>query len=344
MNDFAALLFGAAGNGSASVAQYFAKPTRYRDLFGLPPVELVRAAAHFAEAQRTIRFSDSSRLLEDIAATVVIERLALRLRADLLGSLQIAAAPGQDVDVTSVVVLLYAEYLKRNAQEARQILAQCHSRGVLDAWQATFANDADVTPESVGAFYRRLEFPVGCRFALLTEAAINLAYYGLPLHLLDNATGALRVFDYGGNSGMLTSAMAKHPRVVESLLIEPRDDLRAFAEWRDQKCGIRNVRYLSLEDVAANPPEPCQFGVCIEVLEHVFDVVGAARTLASLLRPGGVLFLQASFGNPHLTSLKQNAAFAGRQDELMRAAGLERVEIPTPLQLLKNQAFYRKPE
>ncbi len=98
------------------------------------------------------------------------------------------------------------------------------------------------------------------------------------------------------------------------------------------------------DDVAANPPEPCIFGVCVEVLEHVFDVEGAARIIASLLRPGGVLFLQASFGNPHLTSLKKNAAYAGREDELMRTVGLERVQIPGPLKLLNNQGYYRKPE
>jgi hypothetical protein len=54
---------------------------------------LVRAAAHFAESQRTIRFADSARLLDDIGNTVVIERLALRLRSSLLGSLQVAAVP-----------------------------------------------------------------------------------------------------------------------------------------------------------------------------------------------------------------------------------------------------------
>jgi hypothetical protein len=93
---------------------------------------------------------------------------------------------------------------------------------VLEGWQRAFANDADVTPESVASFYRQHEFPVGCHFALLTEPAINLSYHGLPLNLLDSATGAVRVFDYGGNSGVVASAMAKHPRVVESLLIEPR--------------------------------------------------------------------------------------------------------------------------
>lgn len=143
----------------------------------------------------------------------------------------------------SLLVALYAEYTKRNAQEVQQLLNGGNGRGVLDAWRAAFANDAEVTPESVAAFYRQLEFPVGCRFALLAGEAINLAYYGLPLHVLDHhATGAIRVFDYGGNSGMVASAMATHPRVVESLLIEPRENLREFARWRDEKCGIRNVR------------------------------------------------------------------------------------------------------
>ena len=346
MNDFCSLLFGAVGNRSASVNQYFAAPSRYKDLFGLPPIELVRAAAHFAETQRTIRFADAARLLEDIGDSVAIERLALRLRASLLGSLQVnGAAPGQEVDIWSVLVMLYSEYMKRTPQEVQPILSNVNGAGVLDAWKASFANDADVSPESVAAFYQKLEFPVGCRFAILAGEAINLAYYGLPLHLLDNnANGPMRVFDYGGNSGMLASAMATHPRVVESLLIEPRDNLCAFARWRDEKCGIRNVRYLSPEDVVANPPEPCGFGVCIEVLEHVFDVEGAVRNIANLLNPGGILFVQASFGNPHLTSLKRNATYAGREDELMRSAGLEPVQIPLPLRLLGNQRFYRKPQ
>jgi hypothetical protein len=35
-------------------------------LFGLSPVDLLRAAAHYADSQRTIRFGDSARLLDDL--------------------------------------------------------------------------------------------------------------------------------------------------------------------------------------------------------------------------------------------------------------------------------------
>jgi hypothetical protein len=43
-------------------------------------------------------------------------------------------------------------------------------------------------------------------------------------------------------------------------------------------------------------------------------------------------------------SLKRNAAYAGREEELMRSVGLERVQIALPIPLLKNQGFYREPE
>lgn len=177
MKDFAALLFSAVNNRSASVAQYFAQPIRYKDLFGLPPIELVRAAAHFAETQRTIRFSDASRLLSDIGNTVIIERLALRLRSSLLGGLQVSVSPGQEVDLGSLLVLLYAEYMKKSPQEVSALINPGNHKGVLEAWRKTFVNDADVTPESVAEFYRKLEFPTGCSFGLLAGEAINLAYY-----------------------------------------------------------------------------------------------------------------------------------------------------------------------
>jgi 2-polyprenyl-3-methyl-5-hydroxy-6-metoxy-1,4-benzoquinol methylase len=340
MHDFPSLLF---GSQAASISHYFAPPKQYNGLFGYEPLDLVRAAAHFADAQRWVKFADSAQLLEQIGNTVAIEKLALRLRSSLLGSLQVNGAQPANIDVFGLVALLYADYMKVNANEVKQRFLKSHD-DVLEAWKQAFSNEADVSPEAVEIFYANLPFPVGCRFSLLSSAAINIAYHGLALHVLDSAQGAVRVFDYGGNSGMVSSAMATHPRVVESLLIEPRENLREFARWRDQKCGIRNVRYLAPQDLPTENPQPCDLGVCIEVLEHVHDVEAAVRNLSNLLKPGGVLFLQASFSNPHLTSLRKNVAYAGREDELMRSVGLERIHFQLPLRLLNNQGFYRKPQ
>lgn len=330
-------------NRSASVSQYFAPPQPYKGLFGFAPIDLVRAAAHFADAQRKAKFADSAQLLEEIGNTVAIERLALRLRSSLLGNLRVAGPHASELDVFGLVAFLYAEYLKKDVREVARLLTQSNG-DVLDAWKQTFSNEADIPPEALANFYETLPFPVGCRFSLLMRESINVAYHGLPLHLLDSGKGGVRVFDYGGNSGMVSSAMGTHPRVIESLLIEPRANLREFARWRDEKCGIRNVRYLSPDDLSTGAVQPCDFGVCIEVLEHVYDVEGAVRNLANLLQPGGLIFIQASFANPHPTAIRKNVAYAGREDELMRSVGLERIHLQLPVRLLDNQGFYRKPQ
>ncbi len=119
-----------------------------------------------------------------------------------------------------------------------------------------------------------------------------------------------------------------------------------FARWRDQEAGIEGAEYLPesqlCEEIEAHTNQ-YDFGVCTEVLEHVIDVEETVERMAKLIRPGGLLYQTASFGlYPHLSHLKPNLRFAGKEDELMASVGFERVELNIPIPALDSQRLYRR--
>lgn len=80
----------------------------------------------------------------------------------------------------------------------------------------------------------------------------QLAAGGLPFwaaaHLKPKAA-----FDFGGNSGLMTTLMAA-AGTERCLLLDFSAKLLDFARWRDQRMGLNGIQYLELDASAASLP------------------------------------------------------------------------------------------
>ena len=124
-------------------------------------------------------------------------------------------------------------------------------------------------------------------------------------------------------------------------LIEPNGAARAFGQWLAGQVGFTDMEFH--EDV----PQGRRYGagICTEVLEHVVDPPKMIREMFELLHPGGVVFVTSSFGVPQDSHLKQNLKYAGKEDELMKAAGFRSWTPPvkSPVPMFPQWGFWQRP-
>lgn len=121
-----------------------------------------------------------------------------------------------------------------------------------------------------------------------------------PLHALNPARldyvarrAPLRgaaVLDVGCGGGLLSEAMAKAGADVTALDLAP--ELVKVARLHGLESGVKvDYRVQSVEDLAAERPGAFDAVTCMEMLEHVPDPASVLRACATLLRPGGRLFV-----------------------------------------------------
>lgn len=121
-----------------------------------------------------------------------------------------------------------------------------------------------------------------------------------PLHALNPARlgyvaerttlqGA-RVLDVGCGAGLLSEALARNGAQVTALDLAP--ELVKVARLHGLESGVKvDYRLQSVESLAAEMPGAFDAITCMEMLEHVPDPGSIVRACATLLRPGGKLFL-----------------------------------------------------
>jgi 2-polyprenyl-6-hydroxyphenyl methylase/3-demethylubiquinone-9 3-methyltransferase len=99
-----------------------------------------------------------------------------------------------------------------------------------------------------------------------------------------------RVLDVGCGAGLLSEAMAGEGAQVMALDLSP--ELIDVAKLHLLESG-RTVDYrlVSVEELAAQLPGAFDAVTCMEMLEHVPDPGSVLRACATLLRPGGTLFV-----------------------------------------------------
>ena len=121
-----------------------------------------------------------------------------------------------------------------------------------------------------------------------------------PLHLLnpvrarfvaDRAplSGA-RVLDVGCGGGLLAEALARAGAKVTAIDLAPGMIEVARLHAMEQKLDI-DYRVVAAEGVAAADPGGFDVVTCMEMLEHVPEPEKMVATLASLVRPGGAVFV-----------------------------------------------------
>lgn len=308
------------------------------------PDDLSRAAIRFQDLYRKLDFGQARQMLSLMEKTIQVEKVASLIREIIYQRLLIAVGAPAGTPIPTLIWRLYSSYAKSTPEEIIAIVSKTNAI-FSESWKTFAADEDELTEEGLKEYYNGLPFPTGCTFRKLNSDSLMLAYQALPFW----ASTSLKpkaAFDFGGNSGLMTTLMAANG-VERCLLIDFSAKMLDFAQWKDKRMGIANVDYLELDAAVANMPtqykERFDYGICTEVMEHVFDVEKAVEAMAVLLKKDGLLFYSSSFGHyPFATHLRKNVVFAGKEDELLRRHGLQPVEATFPIPLSGNQRVYKK--
>lgn len=121
-----------------------------------------------------------------------------------------------------------------------------------------------------------------------------------PLHLLnpvrarfvaERATlSGARVLDVGCGGGLLAEALARAGAKVTAIDLAPGMIEVARLHALEQQLDI-DYRTVAAESVASDQPGGFDVVTCMEMLEHVPEPAQMIATLATLVRPGGSLFV-----------------------------------------------------
>lgn len=151
--------------------------------------------------------------------------------------------------------------------------------------------------------------------------------------------GDLRTLDAGCGSGALTLYAAKMRNDVIGVSFDERNN--RVATERARLLGITRAKFVTgdLRKLDTFAPSLGAFDqiICFETIEHIKDDRKLLRDLASVLRPGGKLFLTAPYENCRLPGDGISDVENGGHvrwgytqesiSELMRGAGLRPVEL-----------------
>ena len=104
------------------------------------------------------------------------------------------------------------------------------------------------------------------------------------------ALAGARVLDVGCGAGLLSEALAREGADVTALDLAP--ELIDVARLHLLESGLKvDYRLQSVEALAAEQPGTFDAITCMEMLEHVPDPGAVVRACATLLKPGGRLFV-----------------------------------------------------
>ena len=99
-----------------------------------------------------------------------------------------------------------------------------------------------------------------------------------------------RVLDVGCGGGLLSEALARQGAQVTAIDLAP--ELVKVARLHRLESGLEvDYRVQSVEDLAAEAPASFDAITCMEMLEHVPRPGAILQACATLLKPGGKLFL-----------------------------------------------------
>ncbi len=116
-----------------------------------------------------------------------------------------------------------------------------------------------------------------------------------PLRLgwIEEIAGPLadrRILDVGCGGGILAESMAQKNAEVTG--IDLAEKPLTVARLHSLESGVKvDYRCIAVEDLAAQQPGSFDVVTCMEMLEHVPDPASVVRACATLVKPGGHVFL-----------------------------------------------------
>lgn len=144
--------------------------------------------------------------------------------------------------------------------------------------------------DKFGALAQRWWDPQGPQKALHVMNPVRLQYVVDALRVGGERLEGARVLDVGCGGGLLSEALAGEGAAVVALDLAP--DLLKVARLHGLESGANvDYRLQSAEALAAEAPGGFDVVTCMEMLEHVPDPAAVVQACATLLRPGGRLFL-----------------------------------------------------
>ena len=294
-------------------------------------------------------YEDAKQAFEFVRATVEVESVCAefhsylfpqRALSDYSPEAHAKYPDGTDYTrIESFALSLLAEYESTSIEEAARSI-EVASAQYESKWKEIVPDEDSVTPAQLGEFYSSLSIATG---GLPVEfAQVSMATYIRAQALrVAQSLNATSLYDFGGGIGVVPSAAAS-VGLSQPVLIEESQKLTDFGVWRNERLGIKGVTLCSPQK-ATELAGSFDYGVCTEVLEHVWDVEGTVQLLYDLLKPGGILFMTASFGlYPFASHLKKNVVYAGHESELMQKFGFQSVNA-TGLPSIIPLPLYRKP-
>lgn len=155
----------------------------------------------------------------------------------------------------------------------------------MSAASANNENFSQAELDKFGALAQRWWDPEGPQKALHALNPARLGYVAERMKL-QGAT----VLDVGCGAGLLSEALARNGAQVTALDLAP--ELIKVAKLHRLESGVSvDYRLQSAESLATEMPDQFDAITCMEMLEHVPDPAAIIRACATLLKPGGRLFL-----------------------------------------------------
>jgi 2-polyprenyl-6-hydroxyphenyl methylase / 3-demethylubiquinone-9 3-methyltransferase len=155
----------------------------------------------------------------------------------------------------------------------------------MNAASASNENFSQAELDKFGALAQRWWDPEGPQKALHALNPARLGYVADRVTLQGSA-----VLDVGCGAGLLSEALARNGAQVTALDLAP--ELVKVAKLHRLESGVSvDYRLQSAESLAEEMPGEFDAITCMEMLEHVPDPGSIIRACATLLKPGGRLFL-----------------------------------------------------
>ena len=147
------------------------------------------------------------------------------------------------------------------------------------------ANVSQAEINKFGSLANRWWDPLGPQRALHELNPARLGYVREWITLR-----SAHVLDVGCGAGILSEALAREGAAVVALDLAP--ELIDIAQLHLLESGLKvDYRLLAVEALAEEMPASFDAITCMEMLEHVPDPASVLRACASLLKPGGKLFV-----------------------------------------------------